>query len=499
MIAVSRPVRIAALVVAALFLAAWLVDLAGLPGGIPRHLVVVSIDTLRGGHLSISGYGVPTSPRLDAIAARGTTFLRAYSPSGWTVPAHMSLFTGLLPPAHGLVDFPDAGRLGPNYVTLAETLRASGFRTAAFTGGGFLSPQHGFEDGFERFVSRGRHFETKTGDVKDWISSLGEEDRFFVFLHGFDVHRPYRPPEAYARRFAERAVPGAGGGPLVADRLFPLLEDLAVVAKRAKDPAAAFRTRPPDEDLALIESQYDAEIARADDVLGDLLDWMDERGLLSETLLVVVSDHGEEFFEHGGLDHVHTLYDELLHVAWFMAGPNVPRGRSVVSPVGLVDVMPTVCELLDVPLRAPVQGGSRVGLAEASEDEEKGRGRGDALFAFAGYSGYPYRLDSVRVGGYKLVRWRLSGMRDAALGPDREHFTLQFRDEREDFVELFHVAEDPGETRDLSRERADVVAALSDMIDEEVAASAAFAAEPGERPRITREYLEELRSLGYLR
>jgi hypothetical protein len=173
----TRRTGLAFLAVAVLGVAAWLADLLGFSNGPPRNLILISVDTLRADHLGAYGYPEPTSPRLDDLARRGTLFRHAFAPGGWTVPSHMSAFTGLDPAAHRLVAFPDAGRLGGEYVTLAETLRAAGFRTAAFTGGGFMSPQHGFEDGFERFTSRGRHFETKLGDVRDWIERAVAEGR----------------------------------------------------------------------------------------------------------------------------------------------------------------------------------------------------------------------------------------------------------------------------------------------------------------------------------
>lgn len=501
-----RPLHFVSLAaVASVLLALWLVEISGFSGRAPRNLILISIDTLRADHLGSYGYPLPTSPRLDRFAERGAVFRNAFSPAGWTVPSHMSAFTGLEPAAHRLFAFPDPGRLGDGYVTLAETLRDKGFETAAFTGGGFMSPHHGFEDGFERFTARGRHFDTKLADVRQWIESVeanaggsDEEPRFFAFLHGFDVHRPYRPPEAYARRWAERAVPGAGEGRLVADRLFPLLEDLSVLAKNRGDDPERIRERPSDEDLALAVSQYDAEIERVDDLLGEFLEWLDAKGLLSETLVVVFSDHGDEFYEHGSLDHVHTLYDELLRVAWFMLGPGVPRETVVRRPVSLVDVMPTVCDLLNVPLAAPVQGRSRVGALDEEPDAPRGD---DALYAFGGYSEFPYRMESVRTGKWKLHRWLLSGMKAAgpAAGAKPPFYSHQFRRETEDFVELFDVEADPGEKSDVAAENPDVVKTLEEMLDGRLEESASLAREPGERPKLTREYIEELKSLGYLR
>jgi len=285
---------------------------------------------------------------------------------------------------------------------------------------------------------------------------------------------------------------------LVADRLFPLLEDLQVLAKNSGDDPARIRRRPSDEDLALVRSQYDAEIERVDDLLGEFLEWLDAKGLLDDTLVVFFSDHGDEFYEHGSVDHVHTLYDELLRVAWFMAGPGVPRAGVVERPVGLVDLMPTVCELLDVPLAAPVQGRSRV--IEMDEGPDAPRGD-DALFAYGGYSEFPIRMESVRAGSWKLVRHWLSGLK--SLPPPEStkppFYAHQFRPETDDLVELFDVAVDPGETKNVASENEDVAKTLGGLLDERLRECASLASEPGERPALTREYIEELKALGYIR
>jgi arylsulfatase A-like enzyme len=107
-----------------------------------------------------------------------------------------------------------------------------------------------------------------------------------------------------------------------------------VLSKHLGDDPARIRRRPSDEDARLVVSQYDAEIERVDDLLSGFVDWLDEKGILDDTLVVVMSDHGDEFWDHGGVDHVHTLYDELLRVAWFMTGPGVEPGRVVERPVG---------------------------------------------------------------------------------------------------------------------------------------------------------------------
>jgi len=226
-------------------------------------------------------------------------------------------------------------------------------------------------------------------------------------------------------------------------------------------------------------------------LLGSLFESLQSQGHLDDTLVVIVSDHGDEFYEHASLDHVHSLYDELLKSVWFMFGPGVPVVR-VSEQVGLIDVMPTVLELLGVETPAPVQGRSRVSLLNGSSD-----GGNEAVFSFAGYSDYPYSIASVRTKGWKLIRWQLAGMQDAEVS-SADHYTVQFRSDTENFVELFDLAKDPGEQHNVSGDHPEVVRALGKLLTEQEASSLRLAKTPGQVPEITEEYLEALKSLGYV-
>lgn len=475
-----------------------------LPAAVPaeepqaRNLLVISLDTLRADHLGAYGYSRDTSPQLDRLAKRGTVFRNAISASAWTVPAHMTAFTGLEPPAHQLVDFPDTGRLGRGYPTLAGILRDAGFRTGAFTGGGFVSRGPGFDRGFERFVSRGRRFGPGLNVAARWLSSLDPDERFFVFLHGFDIHRPYRPPERFERKFAPQGFTGPDA-PDIAKQLFPLQEDVAQVHRHFGRDRETVRARPSDADLALMLSQYDGEIAFVDEQIGRFLAGMDERGMLDDTLVVVISDHGDEFWEHGALDHIHTLYDELIRAVWILAGPGVPS--AVVEPqVGVIDLLPTVSELLGVSLPAPVQGKSRVALMRGgAPPSETDLDFADPAYSFTGFSEFPYQVASVRTRRWKLIRWSLSGMQEVS-GEKlaAAHYSVLFRDDKRDFVELFDLAADPGEQNDLAASHPAVVARLAGALERRIAESAAFARAPGKSTPLSPETREELKALGYI-
>jgi arylsulfatase A-like enzyme len=449
------------------------------PSLLRTNLVLVSIDTLRADHLASYGYERSTSPRLDAFAAGGAVFRKAMSASSWTLPAHMSMLTGLEPPAHGLIDYPNFERLAEEHATLAEILQARGYETAAFTGGGWVSAKTGMEVGFDTFESDGKRFEDTWPRLERWLERRDRGSPFFLFWHGFNVHKPYRPPPPYDRRFCGKCD-----------------SDYDVEQLQPQNP------RPSPRALEYVLSQYDGEIAYVDDLFAALLSRLEALGLLENTLVVVTSDHGEEFYEHGMVDHVHTLYDELIGVPLILVGPGVSPAV-VHELVGTVDLMPTVLELLGVELDQPVQGVSRVPEIEraaGSHQGEEGKAL-SAVFGFTSFSRYPYGLASVRTPRWKLVAWELSGMRQVDLDadPDRKRYTFKFRRDRaEDFVELFDLEVDPEEQRDVSLDHPGVVAELLGMLERRIDEAQAYSVAPEDVEVVDEGYVEELRSLGYL-
>ncbi|MFQ5495910.1 MAG: sulfatase-like hydrolase/transferase, partial [Phycisphaerae bacterium] len=227
----------------------------------PKNLILISMDTVRPDHLGCYGYTRPTTPRLDAYARTGARFLQCTSSSSWTTPAHLTIFTGLEPATHGCVYYKYTGRLNERYNTMAKIFTRRGFRTAAFTGGIYAGTRFGLDVGFEKFVEAGENFISKIDKVWSWLA-VDTQRPFFLFLHGYDAHRPYVPPAQYRTRFSD----GYSG-------------DYDVV-----DFCRSDRSEPSPVDLRYIVSQYDGEIAGIDDVLGDLLDRLKRRGILKDTL-----------------------------------------------------------------------------------------------------------------------------------------------------------------------------------------------------------------------
>ncbi len=365
-----------------------------------RNVVLVSIDTLRPDRLGAYGYARGTSPRLDALASRGLVFDDVISQAPWTAPAHAALFASTYPSVLGLGDWQNPGRVPDAAVLLAELLAARGFATCAITAGAFLDASFGFDQGFERYDDEFQRMRKTVDSGLAWLDARADGERFFLFLHTYDVHG-YAPPPASVARLV-RPYDG------------PLLED-AELSKTVQSPQrrlALERTTPADR--RFLSDVYDAAIHSVDAQLGRLVDELDARGLLADTLVVVTSDHGEELYERGATGHGYTVYDENLRVPLVLAHPGLVPGR--VPDLGrLIDVAPTIAALVGSPASDVPAGWIGRALLDA---------RGRPLASRAGvplaYSEYAHRpLVALRAGSAKLVLDTASGARELYdLGPD---------------------------------------------------------------------------------
>jgi arylsulfatase A-like enzyme len=386
----------------------------------PASVVIITLDTTRADRLSPYGFMNVSLPALERLAREGVVFDQAMSVGPLTLPAHTSLLTGLLPPHHGVRDNADSPLAG-SHTTLAEVLRRSGFRTGAFVGSVVLDPDRGLDQGFEKYGavdqapdSRERRRQRPANEVVDdalgWMASV-EDAPFFLWVHLYDAHRPYAPPEPYASTYSH--------------------------------------------------NPYVGEIAFADAQLGRLLEALDRRRLLDRAVVVVAGDHGEALGERGEQDHGIFLYDNVLRVPLMVRAPSLPPAR-IGEVVRLTDVMPTVLDLLDLPSPA-TDGTSLVPLMH-------GRVADLDLEAYA-ESIYPERLGwsplrALRVGRFKLI--------DAPR------------------PELFDLARDPFEEKDIYEERRALGATMA-------ARAKRIAAAGRVTPQdTTPELRERLNALGYL-
>jgi arylsulfatase A-like enzyme len=319
----------------------------------PRfNLILISIDTLRADHIGAYGYPLPTTPNIDAMAEDSLRMAECVAHAPMTLASHASLLTSLLPQHHG-ASIPRQSRLTEDAVTLAEVLAQHGYRTASFNGGIQLDAAYGLDRGFELYESTKPHdalAQALTGQedrlrhsVERGIQWLDKTPQpFFLFLHSYEIHHPYTPDEEYLELFdADYA------GSLPDHISVELLESINADSQPL-----------PAEDLSHIVHAYDAELRSADEAIGRLVAYLRERSLYDDTLIVVTSDHGEEFGEHGWVGwHAHSLYDELLLVPLILKFPG-SRFAGVVdeSQARGIDVAPTVLTALGVEVPASYAG-----------------------------------------------------------------------------------------------------------------------------------------------
>jgi choline-sulfatase len=418
------------------------------------NVIVYLVDTLRADHLGCYGAVTGASPHIDAFAAENALFAAAVAQSAWTRPAVTSLLTGLDPRRHGveqrLHKVPEALDMLP------EALQREGYQTAAFVTSAVVTAQFGFGQGFDLFRQRGKESIEPTRPTSEWVHEqavrwLGRRDRdrpFFLFLHSLDPHMPYTPPEPFRRRLAAHADPRAGA------------KDRVVALRDGALPAS-----PGDEDE--LGALYDAEIAANDAAFGRLIASLRELDLYDDLLLVFVSDHGEEFLDHGGWEHGATLYQEQLHIPFLLRAPaGLGAGRVVTTAVRQVDLAPTVLDILGKQIPAGMDGRSLVPLLRGASPPP--------VPAFASLDLDGRRIESVALDDRKLI---------LTLAHDRLRPGL----------ELYSLAADPAEGRNLAAEDPAAVRRLLPLLRR------AKVAPEVEQVPLDAELERELRALGYLR
>ena len=440
-------------------------------------IILVSIDSLRPDHLGCYGYPKPTSPTIDRLALTGVRCENVISTTSWTLPAHAALFTGLYDSAHGLVA---AGmRLAEAHDTLAETLVQAGYQTAGFFGGPYLHPAFGLGQGFQAYEScmtilpdnveeKQIRREAKV-PLNVWGSCLADVtgprtlEKFsrwlekadkrpmFVFLHLWDVHFDYIPPQKYIELFD------------------PDYEGNLVVTNYMRNPAIAQGMTI--RDLEHVRALYDGEIRFTDDILGEMLAALERKGRDRQSLIVVTADHGEEFFDHGGKGHARTLYDEVIKVPliWSWTG-KLPKGTSVTDQVRIIDIMPTILGLVNVDLESEVQGRDISPLL-----------RGDTLDSQTAFS-------ELHLPNRKALALRTSQLKvHKLLKPSGQLF--------------FNLEEDPGEHKPLEHDTDEckkLLGQLQRTTRESLNLYAARTKGATEEAQVTEKLLQRLQSLGYV-
>ncbi|MCK5117343.1 MAG: sulfatase [Candidatus Aegiribacteria sp.] len=307
------------------------------------NIILIIIDTLRADHLSCYGYHRLTSPTIDSLAAAGTIWVNAQAQAPWTLPAHASIWTGLTVRSHrtetnrNWIRSDSSGKnyaLDENLLSIPVLLSEAGFSTCGIANVCLLGDIYGFDNGFNNYSCNSAGHGMAAVSVDSLIVWLEENsmERFFCMLHLYDVHDPYDPPSPY-------------------NALFDTENSGEATVWEVED---GLLLNPEDRDHLV--GQYDGEIAWVDDNLRTLFAWLRSRNLNENTLIIVTSDHGEEFLDHGWVDHGHTLYQELVHIPLIIAGPGISEGFVDSSFVGQFDILPTMISWAGVDCNGQFEG-----------------------------------------------------------------------------------------------------------------------------------------------
>ena len=420
-----------------------------------RNVIMISIDTLRADRLGTYGNSAPTSPSLDAAAAQGVVFDKAITAAPWTLPSHASMVTGRYPSGHGLRTL--ELRMNQGIPTLGTVLRDRGFDTGAFVNVLFLGGGSGFPRGFDDFLitpskpSRAGAAKEVVSHIKTWLSEPREKP-VFLFAHFFDPHSGYQSLPQYEAMFV-------GDEP---NRFDGSTRQIIHASTGKIPPVEAHEA----DHLRLL---YDAGIRQLDDELGIFFAWLQNGGWLKDTLVVVTSDHGEEFLDHARLLHGETHYDEVMQVPLIMFGAGVPRGVRIATPVSIVDIVPTVLGVLNEEPIEGIDGHDLRALWDAPQSEQARFFEQRAILSETGPE-MEDNLRSVRKGRHKLI---------VNVASDEQ--------------ELFDLIDDPGETRNIAPDHPELVAVLV----KELESLTGRGLGTERAPPMSQELRDRLQALGY--
>jgi len=364
------------------------------------NVIVYLVDALRADHLGCYGYGRATSPQIDAFAGDSVLFEKASSTSSWTMPGVSSIFTGLEPDAHRVIQFSSA--LEDKFTTMAELLQKNGWTTWQVVANPYpFMPETNLAQGFDGglYLDWGEPVPLTTaadlnGSIFPWLEDRKSEP-FFLYVHTMDVHSPYRPPAEYAEMF-DPDYTGSITGDIP---YFP-------------DSYGADWTKLPERDLEHVKALYDASIRFNDTEFGRLLDKLKELDLYDDTMVVFVADHGEALWDHPadadiavGWGHGMTLYEEVLHIPLIVKFPGSKYGGvRVESPVSQIDLLPSIADVVGATAPDNLPG---VNLADVAAGRETWNSR--KLFHYldnqtsSDEAGFLHRMYAVRYGKYKYI------------------------------------------------------------------------------------------------
>lgn len=393
-------------------------------------ILLISLDTLRWDHLGCYGYESPTSPNIDALANDAVLFKNAISQSSWTLPTHMSLFTSQYPYEHGAVKAMvsiDTKERGP---LLSEVLKDRFYTNAGYTGGALLDQQYGFSDGFDIYSV---NYSEYRNPIDDKVLEFLKENRdvhFFLFLHTYCIHNYYAPHE-----FREIFDTSCDEQMHEWNEILPFVKKFQV---------SAIDSSGEENKIQHLVKLYDSSIRYVDSRVGFLLQQLKEMDLYDDIMIIITSDHGEEFGDHGHTSHGHTLYDELIRIPLIIKFPNNEYGGTEVRGiVRQIDIVPTVIDYLGIDKMPWMRGQSLLKMIEGRSAKNRQ--------AFSDVENRKKLKFSLRTADYHLVYY--VNLKD-------------FIEKKIGSFHLYDVVNDPGELIDISSMDEKIFSELrSDLLD----------------------------------
>jgi arylsulfatase A-like enzyme len=429
----------------------------------PRpNIILITIDTLRADHLSCYGYHRETSPFIDSIAREALLFSQAYATSSWTAPSMASIFTGRYPRGHGVRH---GSALGPraaitgqellvdDFLTIAEALKDAGYTTYGVSSNGHVSRGTGFGQGFDHFAT---HWFMKSPapntSVREWRDAIWESSPFFLWVHYFDPHNPYAPRLPWVRDYTSRSNSYSRW------TREPMANPRDYLAEIAGDPLA----------LQTLLDRYDSEINYCDQHIAQLFALLPAD---PNTLVIITSDHGEAFLEHGQVLHGETLFEEEIRVPLIVKLPRIPgdavRSETISAPVSNRSIFATIMDVAGLDAAPDPAGSSLIAPGAVPPDATP-----EPLYLELDWLG---KATGLRVGDWKLI-----------IAGNENHET-----------QLFDLEADPGETRNLLRAAPERAAQLNRLLRQWESTHPEFVA-PVIEMEVDPERERRLRSLGYL-
>lgn len=434
-----------------------------------NNVILILVDTLRADHLPIYGYKLDTAPHLSKLSQNAVVFENVMSQASWTSPSVASIFTSMMSSEHGVLSSYSL-RLKPDNLALAEILKDEGYFTKGISANPLISEATFFDQGFTSFEEvPAKYMVYRSTDIVvsktlKWLDQRKNTDPFFMYVHFIDPHDPYLAPRPFTFQTKKWNLSNVSQT-LLYMFLQPSGYGMYGVGRT--------NTLYPGQ-VDNMRDRYDGEIKYIDQAISQIFRKLEERSLLNNTLVILTSDHGEEFLEHGDIKHGATLYQETIHVPLIMFFPNGKwSGKRLKAPARSIDISPTILDFLKVEQPETFRGESLLPIISGSETQ-------DRLVISELYSVFNESLRAVSVtsDGYKLIK--------------------SFDEKANSTLELFSLGDDPGEKVNIIQHKPELVRVLENMVQEHLKK---YNVKPGQprKGKLDTEIIDRLKAIQYFR